>query len=388
MSKLQKFWDLIFSKAFAYKFIAYFLFVLFLFIFQSFVGIIILTFIFWYLFYSISKFFKIKIDFIIDKLFKHKPNIFLKKIFSLNVIIVLVYLLFILIIWLIVSSMIPKLIYELTNLPQTFPFVADYVNDILEKLKEIKKFNNEIWNTIRQIMSSSDFSIYIEVYNRLKVFSIIFFKAILSLFLSFIFLLDREKLWKYLLNVKNSNFNFLYKEYKIIFDKVVKSFWVIIKAQATIALANTILTTIWLLFIWFLNWAWLSYPYLLTLSLIVFFAWFIPVLWTFISSVPIILVWYTHFSWVWITFIFEVVLLISVIHFIEAYFLNPKIVSKILALPISMTFIILIFSESLFGMAWLLLWISLFYFILWLLWDIDRSIEKRKNLEKNKKESS
>lgn len=381
MSKLQKFWDLIFSKAFAYKFLAYFLFVLFLVIFNDFLWIIILTFIFWYLFYSTSKYLKVKIDYAIDKLFKHKPNLLLKKIFSLNIIIILVYITFIWVIAMVVSRMIPKLIYELTHLPQTFPFIADYVNDILDKLKEIRKFNSELWNTINQITSSSDFSIIMEIYNRLRVFSIVFFKIILSLFLSFIFLLDREKLWKYLLNVKKSNFNFLYKEYKIIFDKVVKSFWVIIKAQATIAFVNAILTTIWLIFIWYINgWA---YPYLLTLSLIVFFAWFIPVLWTFISSVPIILVWYTAFWDVWIRFVIEVIALISIIHFIEAYFLNPKIVSKILSLPISMTFIILIFSENLFWMAWLLLWISLFYFILWLLSDIDSSIEKRK-LEERK----
>lgn len=382
MSKLHKIWNLIFSKSFAYKFIAYFLFVLFLIIFKNFIWIIILTFIFWYLFYSISKYFKTKIDYAFDKLFKNKPNHILKKIFSLDVIIVIVYFLFIWIIGLIISRMIPKLIFELTHLPKTFPFIAEYVNDILEKLREISKFNSELWNTIWEIINSNDFWIFKEVYERLRVFSIIFFKVMLSLFLSFIFLLDREKMWKYLWNIKKSNFSFLYTEYKIIFDKVIKSFWVIIKAQATIAFVNTILTTLWLILIWYLNGSWWHYPYLLTLSLIVFFAWFIPVLWTFISSVPILLVWYTAFGEVWIRFFIEVVALISIIHFIEAYFLNPKIVSKILSLPISMTFVILIFSEELFWMAWLLLWISLFYFVLGLLSDIDKSIEKRKKVEK------
>lgn len=382
MSKLHKIWNLIFSKSFAYKFIAYFLFVLFLIIFKNFIWIIILTFIFWYLFYSISKYFKTKIDYAFDKLFKNKPNHILKKIFSLDVIIVIVYFLFIWVIGLIISRMIPKLIFELTHLPKTFPFIAEYVNDILEKLREISKFNSELWNTIWEIINSNDFWIFKEVYERLRVFSIIFFKVMLSLFLSFIFLLDREKMWKYLWNIKKSNFSFLYTEYKIIFDKVIKSFWVIIKAQATIAFVNTILTTLWLILIWYLNGSWWHYPYLLTLSLIVFFAWFIPVLWTFISSVPILLVWYTAFGEVWIRFFIEVVALISIIHFIEAYFLNPKIVSKILSLPISMTFVILIFSEELFWMAWLLLWISLFYFVLGLLSDIDKSIEKRKKVEK------
>lgn len=381
MSRLNKFWDFIFSEAFIHKFIAYFLFVLFLIVFNNFISIIIMTFIFWYIFYSISKFSKEKLDLFFEKFFNEKTNIFLKKFFSLNFIIASVYILFLFIIGLMASSMIPKLIYELTHLPQTFPFVADYVNDILEKLREIRKFNHELWDTIKQIMNSSDFGIYIEVYNRLKWFSIVFFKFLLSLFLSFIFLMDREKLGKYLNNVKTSNFSFLHREYKIIFDKVVKSFWVIIKAQATIAFVNTVLTAIWLILIGFIHWTWWSFPYLLTLSLIVFFAWFIPVLGTFISSIPIILVWFTSFPWAWITFILEIIILISVIHFIEAYFLNPKIVSKILALPISMTFIILLFSEELFWVAWLLLWISLFYFLIWLLSDIDKSIDNKKNLK-------
>ena len=376
MSKLQKFWDLIFSKTFAYKFISYFLFVLFLIIFRDFLWIIIITFIFWYLFYSIAKYFKEKIDYVIDKLFKHKPNNFLKRMLSLDLMIILVYLWFIWIIAFTVSRMIPKLIYELSHLPNTFPFIADYINDILEKLKWIMKFNHELGTNLKQLMNSSDFSIYAEVFQRLKTFSIISLKVILSLFMSFIFLLDRVKLWEYLWNIKKSNFNFIYKEYKIIFDKVVKSFWVIIKAQATIALVNTILTTIWLILIGYMNWG--PYPFLLTLSLIVFLAGFIPVLWTFISSVPILIIWYTAFSEAGIRFIIEVIILISVIHFIEAYLLNPKIVSKILSLPVSITFVILIFSEKLFWIAWLLLWISLFYFIVWILSDIDRTMEKKK----------
>lgn len=376
MSKLKKFWDLIFSVAFAYKFIAYFLFILFLVIFQDFLWIIILTFIFSYLFYSVSKFLKIKIDFLIDKLFKQRPNNFLKKIFSLNVIIIFIYIVFIWLIWIIVSSMIPKLIWELSNLNKIFPFISEYVNEILDKLKWIMKFNKEFWENLVNFKNSNDFSIYVEVFNKLKAFSLLSLSVLLSLFMSFVFLLDREKLWRYLLNIKKSNFNFIYKEYKIIFDKVIKSFWVIIKAQATIALVNAVLTTIWLVLIWYLNW-W-TYPFLLTLSLITFLAWFIPVLWTFISWIPIILIWYTEFWHLWIRFWLEIIALISIIHFIEAYFLNPKIVSKALALPISITFVILIFSEKLFWMAWLLLWISLFYFIIWILSDINNTIEKKK----------
>jgi|GEM_PF-880891 hypothetical protein len=56
------------------------------------------------------------------------------------------------------------------------------------------KFNHELGTNLKQLMNSSDFSIYAEVFQRLKTFSIISLKVILSLFMSFIFLLDRVKL--------------------------------------------------------------------------------------------------------------------------------------------------------------------------------------------------
>jgi predicted PurR-regulated permease PerM len=195
-----------------------------------------------------------------------------------------------------------------------------------------------------------------------------------SIILSFVFLIDRFRLQKYLHGIKKSSFSFLYKEYKIILEKIVKSFWLILKAQAMIALANSILTIIWLTIIWLIH-GW-TFPYLLTLWLIVFIAWFIPVLWVFISSIPILIIAY---SMIWgYTILIEVVLLVSIVHIIEAYYLNPKIVSRFLEIPVSLTFIVLIISEHLFWIAWLLIWVSLFYFLVWLMRDIDSSLKKNK----------
>ncbi len=374
MSKFKQIADLIFSKAFWYKFLAYFLLVVFLYVFKDFVWVFLLTFIFSYLFYSTSKFFKEKIDNVLIK--DTKINRFFKKLFSLNLIIILVYILFITTIAFIASDLIPKLISELSDLHKTIPFVADYVDDLLARLNELKNFNSELGTSFNSLTDSQDFWIFLEVLTKLKSFSIVFFKWILALFLSFVFLLDRKKLKLYLSRIKESNFKFLYDEYKIIFDKVVKSFWVIIRAQASIAVVNTILTTIWLLVIWFIN-SGDVYPYLLTLVLIVFLAWFIPVLWTFISSIPIIIVWYISFPERWISIVLEITLLIAIIHMIEAYFLNPKIVAKALSLPISLTFLILLLSEDLFWAAGLILWMSLFYFIVWLFSDIDITMNKK-----------
>jgi len=46
-----------------------------------------------------------------------------------------------------------------------------------------------------------------------------------------------------------------------------------------------------------------------------------------------------------------IVLLIVIVHIVEAYYLNPKIVSSFLKIPVSLTFVILLVSEHFFGLA-------------------------------------
>jgi len=47
--------------------------------------------------------------------------------------------------------------------------------------------------------------------------------------------------------------------------------------------------------------------------------------------------------------------LISFIHAVEAYYLNPKIVSSYIKLPLSLTFLVLILSEHFMGFAGLVI---------------------------------
>jgi predicted PurR-regulated permease PerM len=194
----------------------------------------------------------------------------------------------------------------------------------------------------------------------------------LSLLLSYIFIVDQDKLKQYFLWIKKSNFAFFYYEYADFFERIVKSFGLIFKAQSLIALANTVLTAIGLYMIWFI-YSGSLFPYFITLIIIVFICWFIPVLGTFLSSIPILFIGYN--LW-WINVTIALILLVTIVHLIEAYYLNPKIVSNFLNIPVSLTFVILIVSEHLFWIAWLLIWVSLFYFLEWLLKDADEWIDE------------
>ncbi len=381
MKRFNTLISFIFTKAFYNKAIAYAILILLLIFFRGFAVIFFLTFIFAYLFYSSANFIKIKLDtFLVTKFKKSKFAKYLKKYLSLNFIIVLQYLIFILVFASIISSAIPKLQTELTWLSNTIPIIWDELNNVKEVLSDINNDYTQIWTTIKEAFTSSDYNILIDVFNKLKDAWIILLKFIFSLVLSFVFLLDRKKLKKYLWWVKNSNFSFLYYEYKIIFEKIIKSFWLIIKAQSMIALANAILTVIGLFALWtiFMDWVW--FPYLLTLWLVVFVFGFVPIVGVFLSSIPILIVWFSTTGS--ISVVFAIIALIILIHSIEAYYLNPRIVSNFLELPVSLTFVILFIWENLFWIAWLLIWVSLFYFMMWLFKDIDIAISRKHKAKK------
>ena len=393
MKKLNTLFSFLFTRKVYHKAIAYGLLILFLYLFKDLALLFFLTFIFAYLFYSMAKFLKWKIDFLLDKFCqKHKRLKFLKRVISTNLIIIIEYWLFFIILIAIISSAIPKIQNELTWIANTIPALWEQIDNVKNMLSDINKNYTEIDSTLKSALNSENlnYDVIFSIFEKLKSAWNIILQFIFALILSLVFLLDRKKLKKYLKGVKSSNFSFLYEEYKIIFDKVIRSFGLILKAQSMIALANALLTILGLFIIWlifhnsYITPIWFPYfPYLLTLGLIVFIFGFIPVVWVFLSSIPILIVAYSYYPS--ITFILAIISLILLVHTIEAYILNPNIVSNFLELPISLTFIILIIWEKLFWVAWLLIGVSLFYFIVELLRDLDKAITKKHKVKKIEK---
>ncbi len=391
MAKIKEFLSLLFTKKFIYKFIAYWLLILLFILFRDFLGVFFLTFIFSYLFLNTAEFIKVKLD---NKLLWYcisdKRVKVLKNFFWLNFIITFLYLIFIWIIIFILSNIIPQLTWELQSVEK----VISGANSIRDNVQEIvvgldTQYNINLNTHLQEFYSNVDlWAIVNNLTNYLKWAWKWFIYVVFSLILSYVFILDRKRLHKYLFGIKKSTYWFLYKEYRIIFDKILKSFWLILKAQSLIAFANASLTIFWLLIIWFFYhnaiW-WYIFPYILTLWLIVFIAGFIPILWVFISSIPILLISYlTIGGW---PILITIVLLILIVHSVEAYYLNPKIVSSFIEVPVSLTFIILLISEKLFWIAGLIIWVSLFYFIVWLFRDIDKAFtKKKKEIKRFKKE--
>lgn len=385
---IKRVWRLFLNITFLQKIIAYWLLILFFYLFSDFIGLFFLIFVFSYLFLSLWLYLKEKIDLLLLKLnFWDKKLLYFKKLISVNFVIFSLYIAFIVILSFTISDIIPEITKELWN---SWTYINDINNTIRWILASIDLqfwLQDKLWIDIideytklfsKEIDVTSRLS---SIANNLKSAWFIIFQIVLALILSFIFIVDRSKMYSFLWWIKESNFSFFYREYKTILEKVTKSFWLIFKAQSMIALVNAVLTSIWLVLIWaFFDW----FPLIYTLAIIVFICWFIPVFWTFISSVPILIIAFTS-VW-WMSAAIACLFLILIVHAIEAYYLNPKIVSSFMELPMSLTFVILIISEHYLWIIWLIVWISMFYLILDLLKDTNNLITKSKNVLKSQDE--
>ncbi|MDD3302783.1 MAG: AI-2E family transporter [Candidatus Gracilibacteria bacterium] len=267
------------------------------------------------------------------------------------------------------SNVIPKVIDELVGLTDKVPFIKNEVSNIVTRLQDMVALNTEIGGSITEIVNTQDISIFFDIFNKLKSAGYLFFEVLLSILLSYVFIIDRHKLKDYFLPIRKSNFSFFYHEYSDFFERIVKSFGLIFKAQSIIAFVNALLTALGLYFVGMMYNT--VFPYFLTLIIFVFICGFIPVLGTFISSIPILFLGYKLGG---ASADFALLCLVALVHIVEAYYLNPKIVSSFLNLPVSLTFVILLVSERFFGIAGLLVGVSFFYFLEGMLIDADKGI--------------
>jgi predicted PurR-regulated permease PerM len=85
----------------------------------------------------------------------------------------------------------------------------------------------------------------------------------------------------------------------------------------------------------------------------VFIFGFIPVFGTFLSGVPILIIGYGYGSNPHDSLIIvgAILAMIAIVHAVEAYYLNPKIVSSYVHFPVFITFVILLVSEHFFGLV-------------------------------------
>jgi predicted PurR-regulated permease PerM len=176
---------------------------------------------------------------------------------------------------------------------------------------------------------------------------------LLSLLFSFLIVLDLSRLTQELKRFEQSRLHDFYRESA---EPVVRFASVLaraFRAQAMIALTNTVLT---LLGFWIIG-----LKNALLLGTIVFFFSFIPVLGVFISTTPAVLVALNQGG---LSLAFLVIIVVTIIHLIEAYVLNPLIYGHHLKLNPVLVLIILFVGHHFFGLWGMLLGVPVSYYFI------------------------
>ena len=365
---------IIFNRSFFQKIFAWVLLAAMAYFFRDFFIIFLMTFLFAYLFSNLGEFLRKKLL----AFFKHIKNkairTRLEKLANLNFLVLLVYLLFIGAIVFIISNLVPKMVDDLSGLAKQIPFLQNQADLALSKLREIKTLNQDIQSTVSQVFSTQNLTIVMNLLDKVKSFGTFVIQFVISLILSYILVVDKARVKVYLEDIKKGNFAFIYYEYEIVFQKIVNSFGMIFKAQSVVALFNSVFTAAGLYTIGLMNGA--TFPYIVTLALVVFILGFVPVVGVFLSSIPILIIGYTYFPFVAVKVVIEIIIMITIIHSIEAYYLNPRIVSSYASFPMSLTLLMLLLGENLFGIVGLLVGVPVFYLIIDVMKELDKYITR------------
>lgn len=175
----------------------------------------------------------------------------------------------------------------------------------------------------------------------------------IALLLSFFFVVEKDSILSFLRRFQSSKMSFLYDHYAYFFHNFIHTFGTVLKIQLIISLINTTLSVIALSF--------MGFPHILGLAFLIFILGLIPVAGVFVSLIPLSLI---AFKIGGLIKIVHVLIMVMVVHAIESYALNPKLYSMQMKLPVFFTFLILIVSEHLLGVWGLLIGVPLFMFLL------------------------
>jgi len=179
------------------------------------------------------------------------------------------------------------------------------------------------------------------------------FNLIISFLISFLFLLQKDEIITFFGHMEDSKISFIYQNIKEYGKKFLNSFGKVIELQIVIAFINSVISIIALSI--------MGFPQALGLGFMIFILGMIPVVGVIISLIPLCII---AFNIGGIVKIIEVVIMIIVLHSLETYILNPKLMSSKTKLPVFLVFIILLVSEHYMGVWGLLFGIPLFMFFL------------------------
>lgn len=177
---------------------------------------------------------------------------------------------------------------------------------------------------------------------------------LLALLFSFLIVLDLPKLTASIAELEHTKLQFFYVEVADSIRDFCRVLGEAFEAQFIIAIVNTVLTAIGVIYLLNLG------EHVAFLSVIVFLTSFIPVAGVFISSIPLCLI---ALQLSGFNLMLMAILMITAIHMIEAYVLNPEIYGHRLRINPVIVLIILTIGGTLFSFWGLILGVPLFTYL-------------------------
>jgi len=247
------------------------------------------------------------------------------------------------------------------------PIITMEISQLIKQITNFstQSYDNPIINYVESVLTGNRITAYLEngFSFLLKSFSDISKTSIhvlVALMLSLFFLLEKPRLVDFTARFKRSKIAPFYHEIEFFSTKFSRTFGKVIEAQFIIAIVNTVLSALVLTI--------LGFPQIIGLTIMIFFLGLIPVAGVIISLIPLTLIAFTIGGFIKVVYL---LIAVMVIHIIEAYILNPKLMSSKTNLPVFYTFIVLIFSQNFLGVWGLIIGIPIFVFLLDIIGVID-----------------
>lgn len=295
-------------------------------------NLLLLTFIFSYGFYSAH-------DFLYKRLSKVMR-------INRNAVVMVVYLALLLAVTLICIKYVPILINQCIDI------IKEISSFDINSLKD--KINPKIMDLIKGI-NIKDYlgSASTNAVDTLTSIGKVGFNVFMAFILSLFFVLEKNELKEFAKKLEQSRMGYIYGVYKYIAGNFVESFGKVLQMQFLVAGINGALSTLIL--------GIMGFPQVFGLGFMVFVFGLIPVAGVIISLIPLTII---AFNVGGIIKIVYVLIMIALLHALESYVLNPKLMSAKTKLPVFITFAVLIVSEHFMGIWGLLLGLPIFMFLL------------------------
>ena len=174
-----------------------------------------------------------------------------------------------------------------------------------------------------------------------------------SLILSLFYMLEKGRIRQFLRRFQSSRIAWAYDDIRFFCVKFTHSFGKVLQTQILISFINAMLSIIMLMV--------LNFPYVLGLGAMIFILGLVPVAGVFISLVPLSIIAYSIGG---LTKVIYILILVAVLHTLESYILNPKLMSQKTKMPVFFTFLVLLLSEHFLGVWGLIVGLPLTMFVL------------------------